>query len=192
MADQGMNRVRRDPANLMELCAEIGARRCPRPRRGQRRADEQVPGKAASCLEAEIKSALRARTIAHEITPMLCGSAFKNKGVAGDASDAVIDYLPSPVDIAPVKGQTIAIRKPAAARRDSEPSRHLAFKIMTEIRMSASSRSCACYSGVLSSGDTIYNAAKARRSASAASADAATSAMRIKEVLRATSPAAVG
>jgi translation elongation factor EF-G len=71
-------------------------------RRSQRRADEQVPG-GEELTRAEIVKALRDRTIACEIQPMLCGTAFKNKGVQR-MLDAVIDFLPSPVDIPPVKG----------------------------------------------------------------------------------------
>ena len=81
--------------------------------------------------EAEIKQCLRIRTIGGEIVPMLCGSAFKNKGVQA-MLDGVIDYLPAPTDIRPVKGElpdgTIGERKAA----DSEPFAGLAFKIMTD------------------------------------------------------------
>jgi elongation factor G len=67
-----------------------------------RGADEQVPGEG-DLTEDEIKQALRTRTSRSEIVPMLCGSAFKNKGVQA-MLDAVIDYLPAPTDIPPVKG----------------------------------------------------------------------------------------
>ncbi len=72
-------------------------------RRSERRADEQVPRDNELSVE-EIKKGLRLRTINNEIVPMLCGTAFKNKGVQA-MLDAVIDYLPSPVDIPPVKGE---------------------------------------------------------------------------------------
>ncbi len=116
---------------------------------------------SGSLTEEEVKQGLRHRTIAGEIVPMLCGSAFKNKGVQA-MLDAVIDYMPSPVDIPPVKGilenESEGWRKP----EDSEPFAALAFKIMTDpfvgqltfIRV---------YSGVLNSGDTIYNAIKQRK-----------------------------
>jgi len=109
----------------------------------------------------EVKKGLRMRTINNEIVPMLCGSAFKNKGVQA-MLDAVIDYLPSPVDIPPVKGQNEKgepdVRKPG----DEEPFAALAFKIMTDpfvgqltfIRV---------YSGVLASGDTVYTSARGRK-----------------------------
>jgi elongation factor G len=110
---------------------------------------------------AEIKAAIRSRTLAGEIVPMLCGSAFKNKGVQA-MLDAVIDYLPSPADIPPVKGEmengTIVERKP----EDSEPFSALAFKIMTDpfVGQLIFFR---VYSGVLNSGDTIYNPIKGKK-----------------------------
>ena len=111
--------------------------------------------------EAEIKKSLRIRTIAGEIIPMLCGSAFKNKGVQA-MLDAVVDYLPAPTDIPPVKGEladgTIGERKAA----DSEPFSGLAFKIMTDpfVGQLIFFR---VYSGMLKSGDTIYNPIKGRK-----------------------------
>jgi elongation factor G len=111
--------------------------------------------------EADIKKCLRIRTIAGEIIPMLCGSAFKNKGVQA-MLDAVIDYLPAPTDIPPVKGElpngTIGERKAS----DSEPFSGLAFKIMTDpfVGQLIFFR---VYSGMLKSGDTIYNPIKGRK-----------------------------
>jgi elongation factor G len=109
----------------------------------------------------EIKKGIRIRTINNEIVPMLCGSAFKNKGVQA-MLDAVIDYLPSPIDVPPVKGENQKgepeFRKPG----DDEPFAALAFKIMTDpfvgqltfIRV---------YSGVLTSGDTVYTSMKGKK-----------------------------
>src|SRR5258708_19144112 len=111
--------------------------------------------------EAEIKSALRASTIAHEITPMLCGSAFKNKGVQA-MLDAVVDYLPSPVDIPPVKGLNDRDKETFRKAADDEPFAALAFKIMTDPYVGQLTF-LRVYSGVLSSGDTIYNAAKGKK-----------------------------
>ena len=111
--------------------------------------------------EADIKKCLRIRTIAGEIVPMLCGSAFKNKGVQA-MLDAVIDYLPAPTDIPPVKGElpngTIGERKAS----DDEPFSGLAFKIMTDpfVGQLIFFR---VYSGMLKSGDTIYNPIKGRK-----------------------------
>ena len=111
--------------------------------------------------EADIKACLRVRTIAGEIIPMLCGSAFKNKGVQA-MLDAVIDYLPAPTDIPPVKGElsngTVGERKAS----DDEPFAGLAFKIMTDpfVGQLIFFR---VYSGMLKSGDTIYNPIKGRK-----------------------------
>jgi elongation factor G len=116
---------------------------------------------AGKLTEEELKDGLRRRTIAGEIVPMLCGSAFKNKGVQA-MLDAVIDYLPSPVDIPPVKGILENEKEGLRHANDTEPFSALAFKIMTDpfvgqltfIRV---------YSGTLNSGDTIYNAVKQRK-----------------------------
>ena len=127
-------------------------------------ANEELMNKyleAGSLTEEELKDGLRRRTIAGEIVPMLCGSAFKNKGVQA-MLDAVIDYLPSPVDIPPVRGILENEKEGWRKADDSEPFSALAFKIMTDpfvgqltfIRV---------YSGTLSSGDTIYNAVKQRK-----------------------------
>ena len=78
----------------------------------------------------EIKRGIRLRTINNEIVPMLCGSAFKNKGVQA-MLDAVIDYLPSPVDIPPVKGEKENGQPDSRKAEDSEPFAGLAFKIMS-------------------------------------------------------------
>ncbi|MBK8765126.1 MAG: elongation factor G [Burkholderiaceae bacterium] len=109
----------------------------------------------------EIKMALRQRTIASEIVPMMCGTAFKNKGVQA-MLDAVIDYMPSPVDIPPVKGADEDEKDTYRKADDGEKFSALAFKLMTDpfvgqltfIRV---------YSGVLKSGDTIYNPIKGKK-----------------------------
>ncbi|HYA76953.1 MAG TPA: elongation factor G [Burkholderiaceae bacterium] len=111
--------------------------------------------------EQEIKFGLRARTIAHEITPMLCGSAFKNKGVQA-MLDAVIEYLPSPVDIPPVKGHDDKDQLVERKASDEAPFAALAFKIMTDPYVGQLTF-LRVYSGVLSSGDSVYNAIKGKR-----------------------------
>ena len=111
--------------------------------------------------EAEIKLALRTRTIAGEIVPMLCGSAFKNKGVQA-MLDAVIDYMPSPVDIPPVKGEAedgSMVERPAS---DDAPFAALAFKIMTDPYVGQLTF-FRVYSGVVSAGDSIYNSVKGKK-----------------------------
>ncbi len=109
----------------------------------------------------DMKRGLRLRTINNEIVPMLCGSAFKNKGVQA-MLDAVIDYLPSPVDIPPVKGANEDgepdVRKP----EDEEPFAALAFKIMTDPFVGQLSF-IRVYSGVLASGDTVYTSVRGRK-----------------------------
>jgi elongation factor G len=109
----------------------------------------------------EIKKGLRLRTIANEIVPMLCGTAFKNKGVQA-MLDAVIDYLPSPIDIPPVKGENEKgepeFRKPG----DEEPFAALAFKIMTDPFVGQLSF-IRVYSGVLSSGDTVLTSMRGKK-----------------------------
>ena len=111
--------------------------------------------------EAEIKSALRARTISGEIVPMLCGSAFKNKGVQA-MLDAVIDYLPSPVDIPPVKGELEDGSEAERKASDDEPFAALAFKIMTDPYVGQLTF-FRVYSGVVTSGDTVYNSVKGKK-----------------------------
>ncbi|MFN4266516.1 MAG: elongation factor G [Aquabacterium sp.] len=111
--------------------------------------------------EAEIKLALRTRTINVEIQPMLCGTAFKNKGVQR-MLDAVIDYLPSPVDIPPVSG-TDEDDQPATRKADdSEKFAALAFKLMTDPYVGQLTF-VRVYSGVLNSGDSVYNPIKGKK-----------------------------
>ena len=111
--------------------------------------------------EAEIKQGLRIRAIAGEIVPMLCGSAFKNKGVQA-MLDAVIDYLPAPTDIPPVKGMLENDTEGERAASDDQPFSALAFKIMTDpfVGQLIFFR---VYSGMLKSGDTIYNPVKGKK-----------------------------
>jgi len=111
--------------------------------------------------EDEIKLALRTRTINVEIQPMLCGTAFKNKGVQR-MLDAVIDYLPSPVDIPPVSG-TDEDDQPATRKADdSEKFAALAFKLMTDPYVGQLTF-VRVYSGVLNSGDSVYNPIKGKK-----------------------------
>jgi len=111
--------------------------------------------------EEKIKQGLRMRTLACEIQPMLCGTAFKNKGVQR-MLDAVIELLPSPVDIPPVQGVDEREQEVSRKADDSEKFSALAFKLMTDpfvgqltfIRV---------YSGVLTSGATVYNSVKGKK-----------------------------
>ena len=104
--------------------------------------------------EEEVMHGLRKRTINLEIFPMLCGSAFKNKGVQA-MLDAVIDYLPSPIDVPPIKGIDAHTEQPIERlSSDSEPFSALAFKIMTDPFV-GSLTFVRVYSGVLNSGDSV-------------------------------------
>src|SRR3989475_5587927 len=109
----------------------------------------------------DIKRGLRMRTIKNEIVPMLCGTAFKNKGVQA-MLDAVIDYMPSPVDIKPVQGEDDKGRPAERRASDDEPFAALAFKIMTDPYVGQLTF-IRVYSGVLKSGDTVYNAVRNRK-----------------------------
>ncbi len=112
--------------------------------------------------DAQIKEGLRLRTIANEIVPALCGSAFKNKGVQA-MLDAVIDYLPSPVDIPSVEGVLEdEITKAQRDANDSEPFSALAFKIAADPFVGVLTF-FRVYSGVLSTGDVIYNPKKKKK-----------------------------
>ena len=111
--------------------------------------------------EAEIIKGLRDRTIACEIQPMLCGTAFKNKGVQR-MLDAVVDLLPSPVDIPPVTGENEKGLPETRAADDGAKFSALAFKLMTDPYVGQLTF-IRVYSGVLKSGDTIYNPIKGRK-----------------------------
>jgi elongation factor G len=127
-------------------------------------ADEELMNKyleAGDLSVADLKRALRARTIAGEIVPMLCGSAFKNKGVQA-MLDAVIDYMPAPVDIPPVTGETDRGEPVQRAPADDQPFSALAFKIMTDPYV-GQLIFFRVYSGVVASGDTVFNPVKGRK-----------------------------
>ena len=113
--------------------------------------------------EDDIRKGLRLRTLANEIVPALCGSAFKNKGVQA-MLDAVVEYMPSPTEVPAIQGtlddkdETISERKPS----DDEPFAALAFKIATD-RYVGTLTFFRVYSGVLNSGDTIYNSVRGKK-----------------------------
>ncbi len=113
--------------------------------------------------EDEIKFGLRKRTLANEIVLATCGSAFKNKGVQA-VLDAVVDYLPAPIDVPAIKGvlndkdETVAER----SADDAAPFSALAFKIATDPFVGTLTF-FRCYSGVVNSGDAVYNPVKAKR-----------------------------
>lgn len=111
--------------------------------------------------EEQIVAGLRQRTIACEIQPMLCGSAFKNKGVQR-MLDAVVEFLPSPVDIPPVQGTDMDGNPAERRASDDEKFCALAFKLMTDPYVGQLTF-LRVYSGVLSSGDTVLNSNKNKK-----------------------------
>ena len=111
--------------------------------------------------EEEIKLGIRKRTIACEIIPVFCGSAFKNKGVQA-MLDAVIEYLPAPTDIPPVSGDLEDGTKGTRKASDTEHFSALAFKLMNDPYVGQLTF-FRVYSGVIKSGDTVYNAIKGKK-----------------------------
>jgi elongation factor G len=120
-----------------------------------------VEGQALT--EAEIQRGIRTATIKLKIFPVICGSAFKNKGVQ-TMLDAVVDYLPSPLDVPPIEGTAVGDATKVLVRHasDSEPFSALVFKIMTDpyVGQLAFFR---VYSGKLAAGESVYNVAKGRK-----------------------------
>ncbi|MFM9888850.1 MAG: elongation factor G [Burkholderiales bacterium] len=158
---QGMKfDIREIPEELMPLCEEWREKMV----EAAAEADEQVMNKyldSGALTVEEIKKSLRKRTIANEIVPMLCGSAFKNKGVQA-MLDAVIDYMPSPVDIPPVKGSKENGDEDTRKATDDAPFSALAFKIMTDPYVGQLTF-IRVYSGTLNSGDTVYTSVRGRK-----------------------------
>ena len=127
-------------------------------------ANEELMNKyleSGELTEDEIKLGLRTRTINAEIVPMLCGSAFKNKGVQA-MLDAVIEFMPAPTDIPPVKGLLENESEGLRRADDDEPFAALAFKIMTDPFVGQLTF-FRVYSGVVKTGDTVYNPIKGRK-----------------------------
>ncbi|MEO7725706.1 MAG: elongation factor G [Burkholderiales bacterium] len=158
---QGMKFELRDiPANLKNQAQEWRDKMV----ESAAEANEELMNKyieAGSLSVEEVKLGLRTRTIHNEIVPMLCGSAFKNKGVQA-MLDGVIDYLPAPVDIPPVKGVDGSDKPTERTASDEEPFAGLAFKIATDPYV-GQLIFFRVYSGVVNSGDTIYNPIKGRK-----------------------------
>jgi elongation factor G len=158
---QGMKFEARDiPAELVDVAKEWREKMV----ESAAEANEELMNKYLEGNELsneEIKAGLRQRTIANEIVPMLCGSAFKNKGVQA-MLDVVIDYMPSPIDIPPVQGTDEKGKPVERKAADDEKFAGLAFKIMTDpfVGQLVFFR---VYSGVLASGDTVYNPIKGKK-----------------------------
>ncbi len=160
-ASQGMKFEYKDvPADLVELANKWRENMV----EAAAEASEDLMNKyleSGELSEAEIIQGLRQRTIATEIQPMLCGSAFKNKGVQR-MLDAVVQLLPSPVDIPDVKGETESGEPTTRKADDKENFSALAFKLMTDPFVGQLTF-VRVYSGVLKKGDTIYNSVKGRK-----------------------------
>ena len=148
------------PADMVELCNEWHNKMV----ENAAEANEELMNKyleGGVLSEAEIKAGLRERTIKSEIVPMLCGSAFKNKGVQA-MLDAVIEFMPAPTDIPPVKGMTEDEQPTTRKADDSEKFSALAFKLMTDPFVGQLTF-VRVYSGVLSKGDTVYNPTRGKK-----------------------------
>ena len=148
------------PAEMAEVCAEWHNKMV----ENAAEANEELMNKyleTGELSEDEIKAGIRERTIKGEIVPMLCGSAFKNKGVQA-MLDAVIEYMPAPTDIPPVKGMDENEEPITRKAADSEKFSALAFKLMTDPFVGQLTF-VRVYSGVLSKGDTVYNPVRGKK-----------------------------
>ena len=150
------------PADMAEQCAEWREAMI----EAAAEADDALMEKyleGVALSNQEIKQGLRSRTLSNQIVPMMCGSAFKNKGVQA-MLDAVIEYMPSPLDVPPITGVLDDAAQTEKARNpdDDEPFAALAFKIATDPYVGTLTF-FRVYSGVLNSGDTVYNPIKSKR-----------------------------
>jgi len=160
-ASQGMKFSYEEiPAELLETCKTWREKMV----EAAAEASEELMNRyldAGELSEEDIKLGLRTRTLAGEIQPMLCGSAFKNKGVQR-MLDAVIDFMPSPIDIPPVPGTDDDERETSRRPADDEKFAALAFKLMTDPYVGQLT-SVRVYSGVLKSGDSVYNPIRGKK-----------------------------
>ncbi|MDO9761425.1 elongation factor G [Glaesserella parasuis] len=160
-ADQGMTFTYEDvPAEMLADCEEWRNNLV----EAAAEASEELMEKffaGEELTEEEIKSALRQRVLSGEIIPVCCGSAFKNKGVQA-MLDAVIDYLPAPTDIPAIEGINEDGTPGERHASDDEPFSSLAFKIATDPFV-GNLTFFRVYSGVINSGDTVYNSVKQKR-----------------------------
>ncbi len=161
--DQGMTFSYEDiPADLVDTAEEWREKMIESAAEASEELTEKyLEGEALS--EDEIKAALRARTLANEIVLVTCGSAFKNKGVQA-VLDAVIEFLPSPTEVKAIEGILDDGKDTVAERHssDEEPFAALAFKIATDPFVGTLTF-IRVYSGVLNSGDAVYNPVKGKR-----------------------------
>jgi elongation factor G len=160
-ASQGMKfEYKEIPADLLPLAKEWREKMV----EAAAEANEEFMNKyleEGDLTEDEIKLGIRVRTIASEIQPMLCGTAFKNKGVQR-MLDAVIEFMPSPIDIPPVGGTDEDDAPVTRKADDSEKFSALAFKLMTDPFVGQLTF-VRVYSGVLSKGDSVYNPIRGKK-----------------------------
>ena len=160
-ADQGMTYVPEEiPADMKELCAEWREKMIA----AAAESSDELMNKyleGAELTEDEIHAGIRKRTIAGEIVPVFCGSAFKNKGVQA-MLDGVVRYMPAPTDVAAIEGEKENGEKIARHSSDDEPFAALAFKIMTDPFVGTLTF-IRVYSGKLSSGSGVYNPVKGKK-----------------------------
>lgn len=161
-ADQGMTfEYQSIPADLLAQCEKLREQLVEAAAESSDELMEKYLG-GEELSEVEIKAGIRARTLAGELIPVIGGSAFKNKGVQA-MLDAVIEYLPSPTEVKAIEGlledgKTVAERH----ANDNDPFSALAFKIATDPFV-GSLTFIRVYSGMLSSGDAVYNSVKQRK-----------------------------
>ena len=161
--DQGMTyRLEEIPADMLAACKEWREKLIESAAESSEELMEKYLEGNELTIE-EIKKGIRARTLAGEIVPALCGSAFKNKGVQA-MLDAVIEYLPAPTDVVAIKGHLDDAAETEAERHssDDEPFAALAFKIATDPYVGTLTF-FRVYSGVVNSGDTVYNSVKGKK-----------------------------
>ena len=162
-SSQGIKFELRDiPADMQEICRQWRDKMLEAAAEASEGLTEKYLG-GESINNDEIKKGIRLRTLRGEIVPVFCGSAFKNKGVQA-VLDGVIDYLPSPVDKPPIRGLLDDGKDTEAERTasDEQPFSALAFKIATDPFVGTLTF-FRVYSGVLKSGDTVYNPVKSRK-----------------------------
>lgn len=159
--DQGMTFSYEDiPAELLELAEEWRSHMV----ESAAEASEELMDKyleGEDLTEAEIKAALRQRTLANEIVPMTCGSAFKNKGVQA-VLDAVIEYMPAPTQVKQIQGIVEDGTEEERPADDNAPFAALAFKIATDPFVGTLTF-FRVYSGSVKQGDAVYNPVKSKR-----------------------------
>ena len=162
-SSKGTNFTEKDiPEDMVDACQEAREKVV----EAAAEADEELMGlylEEGVLSEQQIKQGIRARALANEIVPVLCGSAFKNKGVQC-MLDAVIDYLPAPDDVSAVTGVLTNASETEISRQstDTEPFAALAFKIATDPFV-GSLTFFRVYSGVLKSGDMVFNSVRSKK-----------------------------